>query len=138
MIEQNERVRRLVILLWVLVSGLLLWLMNKADVNGYDDQAYFKFVTFIFSGSFAFQILYDLSTSPISVLTKEHWAHIGKELSKASFTILVFIGIVNFEAHVKHFHLVPSMLAFGIVVFRVIGHAQVVHKIVKEIQKIES
>lgn len=137
MIEKNELIRRVVILLWVLVSGFLLWLMSKADMEAYNEQAYFRFVTFIFSGSFAFQVLYDLATSPISILTKEHWSQIKKELIYASLTILAFAGVVNFEAHIMTLYLFPSIIMFCVMVIRVIGHAQTIHKIVREIKEIE-
>lgn len=137
MIEKNEFIRRLVILLWVLLSGLLLWLMSRADMEAFNEQAYFRFVTFIFSGSFAFQVLYELATSPISILTKEHWSQIRNELIYASLTILAFAGVVNFEAHVKNLYLIPSMLTFCLMVIRVIGHSQTIHRIVKEIKEIE-
>jgi len=106
-------------------------------MQSFDEQSYFRFVTFLFTGSFAFQVLYDLTTAPVSVISKEHWAQLGKELAYASFTILAFVGVVNFEAHVKTLWLVPSILMFGVMVFRVIGHAQRVHKIVREIHSIE-
>ncbi|XMB48871.1 hypothetical protein QQ999_23765 [Pseudomonas fluorescens] len=138
MIGKNESVKRLVVLFWVLISGFFLWLMSLADMQSSDERAYFRFVTFVFTSGFAFQVMYDLITSPISIVTKEYWLDIGKELLLASFWILLFIAIVNFEAHVKSFYLVPSLLSFSVVVFVVVGRSVKIHKMTREIKVVEA
>lgn len=137
MTDANERLKRLIILLWVLASGFLLWLMNKADMSSYDEQSYFRFITFLFAGGFAFQFLFELTNSPISEKSKEKWLVLAKELLIASFSILLFIGVVNFEAHFLFLYLVPSIIAFGLMVYKVIGRAEKAHRIIQEIHRIE-
>lgn len=138
MLEKNERMKRLIVLLWVLISGMFLWLMSLADMQSYDERAYFRFVSFLFASGFAFQVMYDLITSPISMITKDYWLDIGKELSLASFWMLFFIAVVNFEAHIKSFYLIPSFLSFGVVVFMVVGKSVRIHKITREIKEVEA
>ena len=66
MLEKNERMKRLIVFLWVLISGMFLWLMSLADMQSYDERSYFRFVSFLFASGFAFQVMYDclLYTSP--------------------------------------------------------------------------
>lgn len=138
MLEKNERVKRVIVFIWVLISGMFLWLMSLADMHSYDEKAYFRFVSFLFASGFAFQVMYDLITSPISIITKDYWFDIGKELSLASFWMLFFIAVVNFEAHIKGFHLIPSLLSFGVAVYMIIGRSVHIHKITREIKIVEA
>ncbi|WP_137973189.1 hypothetical protein [Pseudomonas sp. F(2018)] len=111
--------------------------MNKADMSSYDEQSYFRFVTFLFAGGFAFQFLFELITSPISEKSKDKWRALGRELLIASFSILLFVMVVNFEAHILFLYLAPSIIAFCVMVYKVIGRAEKAHKIIKEIHEIE-
>jgi hypothetical protein len=138
MLEKNERMKRLIVFFWVLISGMFLWLMSLADMQSYDERAYFRFVSFLFASGFAFQVMYDLIISPISMITRNYWLDIAKELSLASLWMLFFIVVVNFEAHIQGLYLIPSLLSFGVVVFMVVGKSVRIHKITKEIQVVEA
>jgi hypothetical protein len=129
--------KRLVIMLWVLVAGILLWLMNKTDMQSNELASFFRFVSFLFICGFVFQVLYDMATAPANAASRDHWEQLGKELSIVAIVILGFIGMVHFEAHVMNCWFVPSLGMFAVVVSKAIKHGERVHRVAKEIHRIE-
>ena len=131
--DKYEIRKRLTIILWVFITGLLFWIASFLP-NTFDEGSFLAYVIMLFGGGFVYHFLTEMIAAPANQHNWNQWAQLAVQLISATFCVLGVFAIFYFEKHCFSLGGLPTFIAIFSAIWLVIGRAEKAHKILYEIK----
>lgn len=140
--DKYERIKRSVIILWILGSGFIFWLTSFLP-QSFDEKGFLNYALILFGGGFAFHFLTEIIKTPISEKSWPEWKSLAFQLFLSVVAILIIFGMV-FSVRSQ----MQTLTATGVLLIAVLlvalggwfvtSRAERVHELVARIQEKET
>jgi len=134
-IEKQERKKRGFIVLWLFLSGLVLWVLNLATMNS---EVFFSYVLFnavFWLGCFAFYYFIEMLEAPLTTKNKAQWNNFFKYQGLSYLCIFVIFCVALFEKYVVRFYAIPTIVSLISLSYFILGFILKGHKIIQNIKE---
>ncbi len=134
-VEKQERKKRGFIVLWLFLSGFVLWFLNLAATDSDGFFSYILFNAVFWIGCFAFYYFMEMSKTPLTTKNKPQWNNFFKYQGLSYLCIFVVFCVAFFEKYIIHFYAIPTMVSLIISSYLIIGFILKGHKIIQDIKE---
>ena len=99
MTNKYEALKRIVILMYILLTSALLYAISLTDMSSLDETAFSRFAIFFWGGCFSFHYLSMLLPVPANESNSSHWKSLAGQLAILlaiiASTFLLMLGVTN-------------------------------------------
>ncbi len=135
LLNKCERKKRLLIMLWIIISAFILWMMNMVKMQSFDLGSFLWFAIFLLGSGVAYHFLIEMIKTPINSENDSSWNSLIKYALLSALTVFFVILIGLFEKYIYSFGGSITMLSIFIAIWFVCGFTDKAIKAFLQIEK---